>query len=71
MSEEMFEDSYCHITNVDISFTVIKQMQDYYKEKIPQMTGKAKFVQITNAGLYESHPHSVIINKDAPNYRVK
>ena len=40
MSEEMFEDSYSHITNVDISFTVIKQMQEYYKEKIPQMTFK-------------------------------
>ena len=39
-SEEMFEDGYQNINNVDISFTVIKQMQDYYKEKIPQMTYK-------------------------------
>ena len=36
----MFEDGYQQITNVDISFTVIKQMQEYYKEKIPQMTYK-------------------------------
>ena len=40
VSEEMFEDGYQHITNVDISFSVIKQMGDYYKEKIPQLTYK-------------------------------
>jgi len=28
------------MTNIDISFTVIKQMQDHYKEKIPQMNYK-------------------------------
>jgi IMP dehydrogenase len=26
------------------------------------------FVRITNAGLYESHPHGVVITKEAPNY---
>ena len=30
---------------------------------------KAKFVQITSAGLFESHPHNIIITKDAPNYK--
>ena len=30
---------------------------------------KAKFIQITNAGLRESHVHDVIITKEAPNYR--
>jgi IMP dehydrogenase len=29
---------------------------------------KAKFIKITNAGLRESHPHDVIITKEAPNY---
>lgn len=29
---------------------------------------KSKFVRITSAGLRESHPHDVIISKDAPNY---
>jgi len=29
----------------------------------------ARFVRITNAGLKESHPHSVDITKEAPNYR--
>jgi len=31
----------------------------------------AEFVQITNAGLRESHVHDVIIVKEAPNYRVE
>jgi len=31
----------------------------------------AKFVKVTSAGLKESHPHDVIITKEAPNYRVK
>lgn len=29
---------------------------------------KAEFVRITNAGIHESHPHDVIITKEAPNY---
>ncbi len=29
---------------------------------------KAKFVQITSAGVTESHPHNVMITKEAPNY---
>lgn len=29
---------------------------------------KADFVKITSAGMHESHPHDVIITKDAPNY---
>jgi IMP dehydrogenase len=30
---------------------------------------KTKLVRITNAGLIESHPHDVIITKEAPNYQ--
>jgi IMP dehydrogenase len=29
---------------------------------------RARFVRITHAGLIESHPHSVIVTKEAPNY---
>jgi IMP dehydrogenase len=29
---------------------------------------RAKFIRITSAGLKESHPHDVIISKQAPNY---
>ena len=32
---------------------------------------KARFVQITAAGLRESHVHDVIITKEAPNYRME
>lgn len=31
----------------------------------------SKFVEITNAGLQESHPHDVIVTKEAPNYQVR
>lgn len=36
---------------------------------IPSLIEKAQFVQITNAGLKESHPHDVQITKAAPNYK--
>jgi len=38
---------------------------------IEELKTKAKFIQITNAGLRESHVHDVIITKEAPNYRVE
>ena len=31
---------------------------------------RTRLVRITNAGLIESHPHDVIITKEAPNYQV-
>ena len=37
---------------------------------IEELRRKAKFVQITAAGLKESHVHDVIITKEAPNYRL-
>jgi len=38
---------------------------------LPLLRQQAKFVRITNAGLIESHPHSVIVTKEAPNYQVR
>ena len=38
---------------------------------IDELRSKATFVKITSAGLKESHPHDVIITKEAPNYQVK
>ena len=32
---------------------------------------KAQFVRITSASFQESHPHSVIITKEAPNYQIQ
>ncbi len=36
---------------------------------LPTLKKTAKFIQITGAGLRESHPHDVKIIKEAPNYR--
>ncbi len=38
---------------------------------IEEMRTRAEFVQITNAGMRESHVHDVRITKEAPNYRVE
>ena len=35
---------------------------------IAEMQEKTRFVRITGAGLRESHPHDVLITKEAPNY---
>jgi len=37
---------------------------------IDELHEKAQFVQITGAGLQESHVHDVQITKEAPNYHV-
>jgi IMP dehydrogenase len=36
---------------------------------IDALINNAQFVQITSAGLIESHPHDVQITKAAPNYK--
>ena len=38
---------------------------------IPEMQDKAEFVEITTAGIRESHVHDVQITKEAPNYRAE
>jgi IMP dehydrogenase len=40
-------------------------------ENLSELREKARFIQITNAGLRESHVHDVIITKEAPNYRIE
>ncbi|MBM4779420.1 MAG: IMP dehydrogenase [Archangiaceae bacterium] len=40
-------------------------------KSIDELRTKAQFVQITSAGLKESHVHDVIITEEAPNYRVE
>jgi IMP dehydrogenase len=37
---------------------------------LEELQGKARLVRITNAGLIESHPHDIIITKEAPNYQL-
>jgi len=40
-------------------------------KNLEELQTKAQFVQITSAGLKESHVHDVIITEEAPNYRVE
>jgi len=37
---------------------------------IKEMQEKTRFIKISNAGLAESHPHDVVITKEAPNYQI-
>ncbi|HQL08492.1 MAG TPA: IMP dehydrogenase [Lentisphaeria bacterium] len=36
---------------------------------IAALQENARFVRVSSAGLHEAHPHDVIVQKDAPNYR--
>jgi IMP dehydrogenase len=38
---------------------------------VKDLQAKSRFMQISMAGLKESHVHDVIITKEAPNYRVE
>ncbi|MGF7170051.1 IMP dehydrogenase [Sphingobium xanthum] len=47
----------------------VKAAMGYTGSKtIPDLQKRARFVQITNAGLSESHVHDVTITREAPNY---
>lgn len=37
---------------------------------VAELKTKAQFVRMTEAGLRESHPHDILINKEAPNYHL-
>lgn len=37
---------------------------------LEELRRKGRLIRITNAGLIESHPHNIIITKEAPNYQV-
>ncbi|RKY62633.1 MAG: IMP dehydrogenase [Candidatus Latescibacterota bacterium] len=38
---------------------------------IEDLRRNARFVEVTSAGVRESHPHDIIITKEAPNYRLE
>jgi IMP dehydrogenase len=38
---------------------------------LEDLAQRARFVRISNAGYVESHPHSVLITKEAPNYQLQ
>jgi len=37
---------------------------------IPTLQTRARFLRITHSGLRESHPHDVVITREAPNYHI-
>ncbi len=37
---------------------------------LAELREKARFIEITQAGYVESHPHNVVITKEAPNYQI-
>ena len=37
---------------------------------LSELKKKARFLAITNAGLLESHPHTIMVTKESPNYQV-
>ncbi len=47
----------------------VRQAMGYCGAATIEELKQARFVRITSAGLRESHPHDVLITKDAPNYR--
>ncbi|MBK8847443.1 MAG: IMP dehydrogenase [Bacteroidetes bacterium] len=47
----------------------LKASMGYCGAKNIETLQKAQFVRITNSGINESHPHSIQITKEAPNYK--
>lgn len=48
----------------------LKSSMGYQGTKtIPELQKKAKFIKVTKASQRESHPHDVLIAREAPNYR--
>jgi len=39
-------------------------------KNIEELKKKGQFVKITGAGLMESHPHDIVISREAPNYNI-
>ena len=57
----------------DFSKVITEPIKNFEKQSadcIKEMIENTQFIQITAAGLRESHPHDVNITKEAPNYSV-
>ena len=50
------------------SYALFEGTPEGYGKNIPVLKETARFVQITSAGMQESHPHNVSITREAPNY---
>jgi len=49
----------------------LRQGMGYLGAPAIDSLGDARFIRITAAGVAESHPHDVLVTKEAPNYRVR
>ena len=47
----------------------LRQSMGYCGAPTIEAMKKARFIRVTDAGVRESHPHSIAMTKDAPNYR--
>lgn len=56
----MYDDGYQYISNIDISYTVVKAMQEQFKEKYPSMTYKHMDVRQL---AYEDGSFDAVIDK--------
>ena len=56
----MYDDGMTNIANIDISFTVIKQMQELYKDKYPNMPYKQMDVRSLS---YEDGTFDAVVDK--------
>ena len=45
-----------------------KKFNEFINKTIEELKENGRFVKISAAALKESHPHDVIITKEAPNY---
>ena len=61
LTEEMFQDGFENITSIDISTTVVKQMQEVYREKYPSLIYKQMDVRQMSA--FEDKSFDVVIDK--------
>ncbi len=48
----------------------IKKTIDAFDIPPPDMRNNCKFIRVTDSGIKESHPHTVTIMQNAPNYFV-
>ena len=58
----------------DVVFQMIgglRQGMGYLGAPAIDSLSDARFIRITAAGVAESHPHDVLVTKEAPNYRVR
>jgi len=61
LTEEMYEDDYKTITNIDISTAAVKQMQERYKDKYPDLVYKQ--MDVRSMQNFEDKTFDAVIDK--------